>query len=290
MDQGPGDSSTWIAPPQQWPSAPPPPERSSNPFGGPPPPPPNRTVRRLTWVISGLVFALAGAVVALVVLQSGGNTPRVTPRSTGESAPSAGQSARAPRLIPISPDTVCRRGGLDWVTSQLDVDAGGPLPVRLSDEMPKSSPITGLQVGFDGPLQGSELTRPWQQLIATEGMQEAYARTFNSSSHPGGFTVYVFQMTEREAALVAATRAYEDVVCRMGGEPYGFSGEPGALGATQLSDTALALWVHGSRIIDLEYPVVSGSRDAEAKASVAVSATRAVETATYIQSDSERSL
>lgn len=139
--------------------------------------------------------------------------------------------------------------------------------MRLSDHMLDASPVGGYGLGYDGPL--TEFERPWQRAMTGYGVSDAYARTFNSPSKAGGFTVYAFQLRTEKSALAAAAYAYGMFVCKFGADPMTIPGQPGIVVGVRQGESTIAWWVHGARVIEVDY-AMDGERDADLAAALMV--------------------
>lgn len=150
----------------------------------------------------------------------------------------------------VEVDDVCGPGAKETVLESLEPRAE-PLPLRLSDHLLVSSPIAKYGLAFDGPV--SDYTRPWQQALAAQGALEGYARTFNSTTMAGGFTMFAYELPSATAATIGAGSAYRTFVCEFGAQPLTVDDQPAIIAGVRPSDSAQAWWVHGPRVIEVNY-------------------------------------
>jgi hypothetical protein len=147
---------------------------------------------------------------------------------------------------------VCEPDGQSAVERNLlQPTKAGPVPVRLADHMPDASPIEAFQRAYDGPT--TDLSLPWQRVLALHGVGQAYARTFNSQGRPGGFTVYAYEFPSKGEATAGAAAAYRTFVCDFGADPHVVQQRPGIVAGVRISQSTVAWWVHGRRLIEIDY-------------------------------------
>jgi hypothetical protein len=115
-----------------------------------------------------------------------------------------------------------------------------------------TSPVAGYRAAYDGPLGDPSALRAWDRGYASQGVKDDYARTFNSPSHAGGFTLFAVQFPSHHAAVTAGADAYASFVCTFDGDPMAVSRHPDIVFAVRSSDTE-AWWVRGSLLIELDY-------------------------------------
>lgn len=164
-----------------------------------------------------------------------------------------------PRRSPTRPDwsftaveveDVCGPGAEGTLLESLE-PRDEPLPLRLTDHMLASSPVARYGLGFDGPV--SDFTRPWQKAMALQGVLQGYARTFNSTTMAGGFTMYVYELPSVDAAKVGVGNAYRTFVCDFGAQPLRVAEQPKIFAGVRPSDSTVAWWVHEHRVVEVSY-------------------------------------
>lgn len=166
--------------------------------------------------------------------------------------PSPGPRQGAWSFSAVSAARICKADGDEAVKRSLLAPAQrGPLPARLSDHMPDASPIDAFERAYDGPV--TDLPTPWKAALAPHGLIEGYARTFNSQTRAGGFTVYAYAFPNRRQAAAGAAAAYRTLVCDFGADPQVVREQPGIAAAIRPSQSTVAWWVHGRRLIEVDY-------------------------------------
>lgn len=159
-------------------------------------------------------------------------------------------------LTPVPAAEVCGASGAENAAIALASESAATAPPRLSDYMLTTSPVGGYQAAYDGPVpvdSGSLLGA--QRTYLAAGVTEVYARSFNSSSHAGGFTNYAFRFATPDAALAAAAGAYVESACRLGADPMAVPGKPGVIVTVPVAAGAntIAWWVRGATVLELDY-------------------------------------
>jgi hypothetical protein len=122
--------------------------------------------------------------------------------------------------------------------------------------MPAASPVDPYELATDGPLRPFDLTRPWDQVLTSHGVRHGYARGFNSATQAGGFGVYVYEFRSRANALAAGGDAFVTMICDYGGEPVVVSEQPGLVAGIRPADSTVAWWVHGRRLLEVNYSMM----------------------------------
>ncbi len=155
-------------------------------------------------------------------------------------------------LAPASVDAVCGKTGGRSLRRALQSAPPRPTHRRLSDHLLDSSPVAAYdQRGYNGPV--TELSHFWEAAYVRHGATRGYARSFNSSVRPGGFTMYAYQFPTKHSAVSAVAAAYHQFVCRFGADPATVAGHPGILVGVGTSDDTIAWWVQEDQVVELDY-------------------------------------
>jgi hypothetical protein len=173
-------------------------------------------------------------------------------------APKSSLGATGWHFSPILANSACGSRGALMARRELSLVKPGRVPARLSDHMLDSSPVGDYAVGYDAPIV--DFQRPWEWAYVRYGVSAGYSRTFNSSTHPGGFTTFAYQFPTQKAAIWAGAAAFKGFICEFGADPMTVREHRGIVaGVPPGQGDALAWWVQGSRLITVDY-TMNGER------------------------------
>ena len=242
----------------------------------PPPPPPapepaRGTIHRNTAALTALLLFLVGLGAGWFGRgiwddRARGGAPAPVRADPTPVPPSA---APAWSFREVSPDALCGPNGPQAAGEALRPAKSGPLSVRLGDETLDASPIDAWQRTSDGPLSPDELIRPWETALVTARGVKGHGAYFNSDAIPGGFTHAAFEFRSPAAAASAGAETYRSAVCDWGARPAEIQEQRGIAVATveQVPGELIAWWVHGDRLVTLNY-ILANEREADLQAAL----------------------
>jgi hypothetical protein len=196
-----------------------------------------------------------GTILLAIALMAGGFAAGWFVRDRRTERPQATAATAAPAanwsFQPLSAEDVCGRKGDQIVRRALRPTHEGRMPKRLSDHMPRVSPFAIFESSNEGPF--TDLLRPWHAPMAAHRLQRAYVRGFNSTERAGGFSVFAYQFPSETEAVGAAAETFGVFVCDYGGEPFTVPEQAGIVVGVRPDDTTTAFWVHGKRVVEVNW-------------------------------------
>jgi hypothetical protein len=199
--------------------------------------------RRRLGALNPLSIAVA------VVLASAGGALGWQMRTDAPSArPTPEAAAAALALERVDGQPMCSPSGLRDVREQALAAPDGGQPARLSDHLPKKSPLPG----YD--RVSTHAVDPSRDTAYELGAVEGHVASFRPEGE-GGFDVYAFRYVTNKAAADAVAANVVRRVCDFGAVPLAARGRPGmiVLEERRAAEWSSAWWVTQSDVVVVRY-------------------------------------
>ena len=186
--------------------------------------------------------------VAVVLLAAGGAFGWRMRHGVPSARPTPEAAAAALALERVDGAPMCAARGPEDVRDEvLRGDEGGAPPERLSDYLPKRSPLSG----YD--KVGSHHIDPAAETQFVSGSVDGHVVSFRPAGE-GGFDVYAYRFLTRRAAADAIADNVTRRICEFDAVPLSARGRPGMVVVEERrAEWSSAWWLTGSDVLVVRY-------------------------------------